>query len=253
MPDATIWLASWYSLFATSISWIWMSHSVDFENSLIGPYILFLFNISGSTFKEDLFWYHFRPLLVLTGQSPYVSVFLCFLFLHFFINFCWQPVQVFLINKQASSHSFLALSYNACTVLFLYLIYTFPLPQEWIQGIKMHDDDVLHTWFIFNLHTKISSVFTWHASWYLHNVQPTPCINKESCFTYLEGQLLARGDEFPSIPVTTAPPLGFYPFSTQQFILHYLHRRHQQSRLSSSWTLTMSIAASNYENIKQYV
>jgi hypothetical protein len=58
-----------------------------------------------------------------------------------------------------------------------------------------------------------------------------PCINKNPRFTYLEGQLLARGDEFPSTlvpsPVATVQPLGFYPFHyflTPQVTFHYLHR-----------------------------
>jgi hypothetical protein len=66
----------------------------------------------------------------------------------------------------------------------------------------MHDDNVLHAWFIFALHTKISFVFTQNASWYLHNVQAIfqqnpPASIKNPSFTYLVGLLLARGDEFP--------------------------------------------------------
>ncbi len=61
-------------------------------------------------------------------------------------------------------------------------------------------------------------------------------------FTYLDGQLSARGDKFPSslVPclVTTAPPFGFHPFLTPQFTLHYLHRRRQQSRPSLSGTVS---------------
>jgi hypothetical protein len=69
----------------------------------------------------------------------------------------------------------------------------------------MDDNDVLHTWFIFNLHTKILFVFTRHASWYLHNVQAffhknPPASIKNPRFTYLEGQLLALGDEIPIHP-----------------------------------------------------
>ncbi len=47
---------------------------------------------------------------------------------------------------------------------------------------------------------------------------------KNPCFTSLDGQLSTRGDEFPStlVPylVTTAPPLGFYPFLTPEFTVH---------------------------------
>jgi hypothetical protein len=67
-------------------------------------------------------------------------------------------------------------------------------------------------------------------------------------FTYLDGQLSARCDKFPStlVPclVTAAPPLGFYsfhPFLTPQFTLHNLHRQHQQSRPSSSRTVVMDL------------
>jgi hypothetical protein len=71
-----------------------------------------------------------------------------------------------------------------------------------------------------------------------------PCFNKVNHISYLESQLFARCDESPSTLVsglvTTAPPLGFYPFHpflTPQFTLHYLHRRYQQSRPSSFGTL----------------
>jgi hypothetical protein len=116
----------------------------------------------------------------------------------------------------------------------------------------MHNEDVLHAWFIFNLHTKISYVFTRHGSWYLHNVtsnlsSKSRASMKNPRFTYLEGQFLVCGNVFPCtlVPslVTTAPPLGFYhfhPFLTIQFTLHYLHRRHQQSRSSSSGTVRIS-------------
>jgi hypothetical protein len=76
-------------------------------------------------------------------------------------------------------------------------------------------------------------------------IQITASIKNPRC-TYLEGQLLARGDKFPSTLFpglgTTAPPFGFYPFHTfltPKFTLHYLHRRHQQSRSSSSGTISI--------------
>ncbi len=70
--------------------------------------------------------------------------------------------------------------------------------------------------------------------------------NKDS---YLLGGLaLTRCDEFPSTPVpclvTTVPPFSFHPFhlfSTPQPTLHYLQRRHQQSRSSSSRTKRVSM------------
>ncbi len=55
-----------------------------------------------------------------------------------------------------------------------------------------------------------------------------PCFNEVTPH-YLESQLFVRGDKFPSTLVsglvTTAPPLGFYPFHpffSLEFILHYL-------------------------------
>jgi hypothetical protein len=122
---------------------------------------------------------------------------------------------------------------------------TVSLPQEWIQGIKrMMTMYFTHGLFLICT-LKLIFVITWHALLYLQNVQvisyESPLHEKNSRFTCLEGQLLARGDEFPStlFPslVTTAPPLGFYPFHPfliPQFTLHYLQRRHQQSWSSSS-------------------
>ncbi len=72
-----------------------------------------------------------------------------------------------------------------------------------------------HTWFIFNLNTKISS-FTDHILQYLHviNACPTRPLLLLPC-VYLLGEpafLLSRGGEFPSTLVpgllTTAPPLA---------------------------------------------
>ncbi len=43
----------------------------------------------------------------------------------------------------------------------------------------MHDDGVLHAWFIFNLHTKVSFVFTQHTDLNIHTIYKqfyqTPC------------------------------------------------------------------------------
>ncbi len=78
---------------------------------------------------------------------------------------------------------------------------------------------------------------------YLHDI----ALIENPCFTYFDGQLSACDDKFPftlaPCMVTTAPSLGFYPFHpflTPQFTLHYIHRRHQQSRPSLSRTKTFN-------------
>ncbi len=76
------------------------------------------------------------------------------------------------------------------------------------------DEDALHARFIFNLHTRISFIFTQcTVNRYLHNIQTF--VNQTSC------QFLAYGGEFPStlVPclVATAPPFDsrpFHPFLT---------------------------------------
>ncbi len=90
---------------------------------------------------------------------------------------------------------------------------------------------------------KISFVFTRHAFRYLHDVQAIflkpSCNNKVTRFTYLEGQLLSRGDEFPSILVpilvTTAPPLAFTPLTPFSPTVHIT----LQSWCSSLGTVTV--------------
>jgi hypothetical protein len=61
----------------------------------------------------------------------------------------------------------------------------------------------LHSTQIFNIHIVYKQFYR------------TPCKNNKKTRTYLDGQLLARGDEFPStlVPylITTAPPLAFAP------------------------------------------
>jgi hypothetical protein len=112
---------------------------------------------------------------------------------------------------------------------------------------------------------KISFVFTRHASWFLHNIQaissgiPVHQQSNPALLTW-EGQLLARGDKFPSALdprlVTTAPPLGFYrfhPFLTLQFTLHYLHTRHQRSWSSPSGTSILSIFMFPFQYIYIYI
>jgi hypothetical protein len=67
----------------------------------------------------------------------------------------------------------------------------------------------------------------------------SPCINKESplyVLTWMASFLLVVTNSHPP----WSAPLGFYPFYpflTPQLTLHYLHRRHQQSRTSSSGTV----------------
>jgi hypothetical protein len=94
-----------------------------------------------------------------------------------------------------------------------------------VQKNYTHDDNALHAWFIFNLHTRILFIFAQcTVNQYLHNIQTavnqTPC-KKIRNPTYLEGQFLAYGGEFPStlVPclVATAPAFDscpFHPFPT---------------------------------------
>jgi hypothetical protein len=113
----------------------------------------------------------------------------------------------------------------------------------------MHDDGVLHAWLIFNLHTKMSFIFTRYVTWYLqiyNNSQGrknNPCFQSNPILLTWRTRFFAHGDKFPSTLVSglpaTAPPLGFcpfHPFLTRQFTLHGLHRRPHQSRSSSSGT-----------------
>jgi hypothetical protein len=125
-------------------------------------------------------------------------------YLHSFNNFLiqWIPWCVFL------------------TWLPIYIIVS--LPWEWIQEIKcmmtvystnclfisctQKSHLYLHSTQIFNIHIVYKQFYC------------TPCKNNKKTPTYLEGQLLARSDEFPStlVPylVTTAPPLAFAPLTS---------------------------------------
>ncbi len=112
----------------------------------------------------------------------------------------------------------------------------------------MLDDGVLHAWFIFNLHTEISFVFTQHTNnQYSHNVQP---ILSHTLQKTIENPHLLRGPascswwQIPFHPGplsgNNCPTLGFcpfHPFPTPQPILHYLKEQHQQSQSSSSETV----------------
>ncbi len=137
------------------------------------------------------------------------------------------------------------------------LKFTVSLPREWIQEIK-----------------RMMTVYSTHGLFltctqrfclYLHNIQifnihtiykqlyQTPYKKKqERTLTYLEGQLLACGDKFPSTLVsfleTTAPPFSFrlfHPFPTPQPTSHYLQWRHQKSQYSSSGTFIVMVIFSS--------
>jgi hypothetical protein len=100
---------------------------------------------------------------------------------------------------------------------------------------KTHDDGVLHAWFIFNLNTNLIYICTVYRclifTQYASNLFQAPCKNNKEPHTYLEGQLLARGDEFPTTLapslVTIAPPFSLHPFHplpTPKPTLHCLQR-----------------------------
>jgi hypothetical protein len=98
-------------------------------------------------------------------------------------------------------------------------------------------------WFIFNLNTEFYylqviyyNIYMLGSSW--SNPPTTPSY---SLFTYLENWLHCSWCKYasPLAPglLTTAHPLLVLPsFHTPQIKLQYLHRRHQQHRLSSSGT-----------------
>jgi hypothetical protein len=129
-------------------------------------------------------------------------------------------------------------------LLFLFV----SLPREWIQGFKcmtmMYFTHALFLTCTQKSHLYLPYMYLGIYTMYKQfHWSPLTSI-KNPCFTYLEGQLLTCGDEFPSTLVlslvTTVPPLGFYPFHpflTPQFTSHDLHRWHQQSGSSSSGTL----------------
>ncbi len=68
----------------------------------------------------------------------------------------------------------------------------------------------------------------------------SPFINKESPLYLFGGPASCLRWRIPIYSGPHCPPLCFYPFLTTQFTLHYLHRRHQQSRSSSSGTILYS-------------
>jgi hypothetical protein len=56
----------------------------------------------------------------------------------------------------------------------------------------MYDDGVLHTWFIFNLHTEVSFIFTGYVTQFLQTYinsqrKRNPCYNKITLY-YLFGE-----------------------------------------------------------------
>jgi hypothetical protein len=88
----------------------------------------------------------------------------------------------------------------------------------------MHDDGALHAWFIFNLHTRISFVFTQcTVNRYLHiytmyrQLLSNPLQKITRNPDLLRGPVLAHGGDFPStlVPclVATAHPLTLVPFT----------------------------------------
>jgi hypothetical protein len=121
------------------------------------------------------------------------------------------------------------------------------LPREWIQEI-IHKMTVYSTHGLFLSSTQILFVFYTVNRCLIFTQNTcdlfrTPCKNNKEPHTYLEGQLLARGDEFPSTLdpslVTTAPPFSlhpFCPFPTSQPTQHCLQRQNQRSRSSLSGT-----------------
>ncbi len=85
----------------------------------------------------------------------------------------------------------------------------------------------MHGLFLTCTQKSCLSLHDMHLNIYTMNKQSLvtiPCINKEALLYYLDSQLPARGDDFPStlVPslVTTAPPLGFYPFHPWSICYH---------------------------------
>jgi hypothetical protein len=67
----------------------------------------------------------------------------------------------------------------------------------------MHDDSLLHAWFIINLHTRVSCIFTQYTvNQYLHNIQAvvirTRCKNnKDPRLTWRASFLLMVANSHP--------------------------------------------------------
>jgi hypothetical protein len=106
----------------------------------------------------------------------------------------------------------------------------------------MHVACESHTWFIFYLNTKYHYIYrSYIAIFTKYTIYNTSSPSDPALLTW-RTSFFADGDEYPSTLVsglpTTAPPLALplSPFHTPQFKLHYLHRRHQQSRLTLSGT-----------------
>ncbi len=100
----------------------------------------------------------------------------------------------------------------------------------------MHDDGADHTWFIFNLHTKILSLYL-HSMQSIIWAQPFFAGYKEIP-SYLEGLCLTQGGKSPSTLVpcliaTTHPLLSNppHPFPTPSADV-ILQRGHQQLQYS---------------------
>jgi hypothetical protein len=131
------------------------------------------------------------------------------------------------------------------------------LPRVRIQEIMTV---VNFTHVLFLTYTQ-KSRYICHASQYLftectvHPSEPTPCIDNKTTLLCLLGEqasLLVVTNTYPpmSLVYQQLPhPLAFLPlspFHTPQFKLHYLQRRHQQSRSSLSGTVKTYYYYSNY-------
>jgi hypothetical protein len=146
----------------------------------------------------------------------------------------------------AHYHNQLSLTFP-CNFLFMIVIVS--LPRGWIQEIKRMTVHISCMDYFLPAHRK-SSVFTSHASRYIYKCttifkENNPLVPiKLLCFSYLESQLLCLWWRIPIHPflwsVNNCPTLWLLPlspFHAPQFIVHYLHRWHQQSRLSLSGQL----------------
>jgi hypothetical protein len=118
------------------------------------------------------------------------------------------------------------------------------IPRNW-----MHDSDVLRTWFFFNVHTRISLIFTQCTikliserctgnRWLnpFAEIQRTP-------LTWRVSILLMVANPHPLwslVSLQRPHPLTLHPFPlTPSAPLHYIQWRHQQSRSSLSGTMLM--------------
>jgi hypothetical protein len=112
----------------------------------------------------------------------------------------------------------------------------------------MHDDGVLHAWFIFNQHTEISFVFTQTQIFNIHKIYSNSIkpLEKWKRNPYLLGgpascswwRIPIHPGPLSSNNYSTLGSCPIHPFPTPQPTLHHLQGRHQQSRSSLSGTLS---------------